>query len=588
MSTVTDSQDKHRRKPASRRRGKAPGRPLAAKTRSKTTADDEVPTSTTPWYRTTFAIASLGGFLLWMAFPPLNIWPLAWVAPIPWLCLVRIRQMPGRRPYLAIYLVGFLHWLILLQGVRLAHWATHFGWLGLGIYLGVYLPVFMVLARIAVHRMKIPLVVAAPVIWTGLEYARGYMLTGFSMALLGHTQVGWLTLIQISDFAGAYAVTFVVMFVASCLARMILLPLRKEGVVWWPLPVAVSVLAATLVYGAWRIHAGPADTATDETVRVALIQESIDTKFGPDAASPQETYDRYLELSQTAIQDHQNLDLIIWPETVFGMPIPSFDENLTVPPESGWTQAEFDDWRKKVATAFRQEVWVTVGRHLQVPTIIGTEGLHFGRDRRSTFNTAVSVGRDGLVKDRYNKMHPVCFGEYVPLGETFPWLYRLTPMSGGLTSGEDPQAFEIAGLRWCPCICFENTVPHLVRRQIVQLAREGARPDVLVTLTNDGWFWGSSVLDLHLVCGVFRAVEHRTPMLIAANTGFSAWIDGNGCVRAKGPRHKPEIVLAEIQADPRESPYTRWGDWPAAFCLLFCLAIAAQPVFGRVRNRFRR
>ena len=136
-----------------------------------------------------------------------------------------------------------------------------------------------------------------------------------------------------------------------------------------------------------------------------------------------------------------------------------------------------------------------------------------------------------LLAGRYDKMHPVLFGEYVPLGETFPWLYRLTPMAGGLTAGEEPQVFEAAGLRWCPCICFENTVPHLVRRQVVELSRRGTPPDVLVTLTNDGWFWGSSMLDLHFACGIFRAVELRRPMLIAANTGFSAWVDADGRVK---------------------------------------------------------
>ena len=89
---------------------------------------------------------------------------------------------------------------------------------------------------------------------------------------------------------------------------------------------------------------------------------------------------------------------------------------------------------------------------------------------------------------------------------------------------------------------------------------------MLVNLTNDGWFWGSSELDMHLACGVFRAVECRKPLLIAANTGFSAWIDGDGRIRRQGPRRDADTLLAEVRLDPRSSWYLAHGDWPAG-CL---------------------
>jgi len=90
---------------------------------------------------------------------------------------------------------------------------------------------------------------------------------------------------------------------------------------------------------------------------------------------------------------------------------------------------------------------------------------------------------------------------------------------------------------------------------------------VLASLTNDGWFWGSSELDMHLICGVFRAVECRKPLVIAANTGFSAWIDGDGRIRAQGPRRETGTVLATVGRDPRKSWYLEHGDWPAGVCL---------------------
>jgi apolipoprotein N-acyltransferase len=110
---------------------------------------------------------------------------------------------------------------------------------------------------------------------------------------------------------------------------------------------------------------------------------------------------------------------------------------------------------------------------------------------------------------------------------------------------------------------------------------------VLVNLTNDGWFWGSSELDMHLVCGVFRAVECRKPLLIAANTGFSAWIDGDGRILARGPRRATAVLLAEVAPDPRGSWYLEHGDWAAGVCLSACLAFAAAGIWGGFRNRRR-
>ena len=98
-------------------------------------------TNSRPWWQSTFAIAAVGALLLYLAFPPVNFWPLAWVALVPWLLLVRLEKLPGRRPYAQLYLVGALHWLVLLEWVRRGHWAAHFGWIALTLYLACYLPV---------------------------------------------------------------------------------------------------------------------------------------------------------------------------------------------------------------------------------------------------------------------------------------------------------------------------------------------------------------------------------------------------------------------------------------------------------------
>ena len=165
--------------------------------------------------------------LLWASFPPLGWWPLAWIAPVGWLLLIRYDRLPGRRPYRSLTLAGLLHWLAVLQGIRLAHPALYLGWFALAAYLAVYPVLFVLLSRVAVQRWRVSIIVAAPIVWTGLELVRGHAITGFSMALLGHTQVSCITLLQIADVFGAYGVSFVVMLVAAALARM--LPLAAEA-----------------------------------------------------------------------------------------------------------------------------------------------------------------------------------------------------------------------------------------------------------------------------------------------------------------------------------------------------------------------
>ena len=132
-----------------------------------------------PWWRSpTLGLSLASGLLLWLSFPPFDLWPLAWLAPLPWLVLIRQRELVGSRPYLAIWLGGFAHWLLMLYGISKAHPALIAGWIALSWYLAFYTPIFVWLARVAVHRLGVPVVVAAPVVWVGLELIRGHLSGG--------------------------------------------------------------------------------------------------------------------------------------------------------------------------------------------------------------------------------------------------------------------------------------------------------------------------------------------------------------------------------------------------------------------------
>lgn len=529
------------------------------------------------------------GLLVWAALPPLNLWWLAWIAPLGYILLVRMAFPPGRHPYAGIYVASVLCWILTMQGIRLAHWANYLGLVALALYLGVYVPLFVAVSRVMHHRWRLPLVISAPVAWGGMEVVRGYGPLGFSMALLGHTQVEQPVLIQVSDLFGPYTVGFAIMLVAAALAELMVR--RERTVPKWRLAIVVLVPVAMWGYGRYRLaQVPPAQGA--RPLRVALIQGSIDTEFDNDPDRPRRQYEQYNNLTHRALARFDQLDLIMWPETMFPL--------REVLHEGSDTPSRGSRWEKQVSGQqrdFNQLLEITArqleredGEEHQEDAgespkwALGTATWEFSDGQPHRYNTALLVDSQGDILGRYYKMHPVIFGEYVPFGDLVPALYRLFPLPNGLTPGRRAVAWNVNGWRLSPSICFESTMPHLIRRHVVELTRRGRPPDVLINLTNDGWFWGSSILDMHLNCAIFQAIQLRRPVLVAANTGFSAWIDGNGIVRAKGPRRATGVCLAEVVPDGRSSGYMRWGDLPAAACALVCAIAAAWGAWAQRRS----
>jgi apolipoprotein N-acyltransferase len=196
----------------------------------------------------------------------------------------------------------------------------------------------------------------------------------------------------------------------------------------------------------------------------------------------------------------------------------------------------------------------------------------------------VLVDKLGQLTATYDKMHRVPFGEFIPLAEWFPFLYRLTPLTGGIVAGAGPAEMKLNDEFFVsPNICYETVVPHLIRRQWNDFVGGSVQPDALINLTNDAWFWGASELDMHLACGVFRAIETRTPLLIAANGGLSAHIDELGHVRQVTPRQKPTFLLVDLERTDHftTSVYMKFGDWFAGLCVVCCMVLAWSALANR-------
>jgi apolipoprotein N-acyltransferase len=541
--------------------------------------------------RDVWAAALAGAAAMFLVQPPADLWWLAWIAPLPWLVLVRATRLPGRHPGFALWTAGFVHWLLAIHWLRLPHPATSLGWLALSAYLALYVPLFVWAARRLVHRWRWPLVPAAVIAWMGCEQLRGTLLGGFTFGMLGHTQWRWTTLIQLADAFGAVGVGGVVMAVAAAATTLLATRCRRAAAIDSAV-AAVAVLVA-VGYGAWRLAGEP--VATDRPLDVLLVQGSVDTelKHDPDAAiDVAQHYDALTLEGLAASGTSARPDLIVWPETMWRWGLLEIDpaerlpepvvEEMLGPPADEPTATDDAERQALCRTALeRQRIDALSAYAMRYGTtwLVGVDKQRVTPEAvtgAEHFNCGLFLDAEGRVLACYDKMHPVMFGEYVPFAETFPILYRLTPLPAGLSAGLAPVGIRIAGYEVAPTICYETALPEAIRGLVRQLAAGGRRPDVIVNLTNDGWFWGSSELDMHLTAAVFRAIEVRTPIVVAANTGFSAWIDGSGRLLARGPRRAVATLRAAVRRDGRASPWLTWGSLPAGGCMAVVVAVTLE------------
>lgn len=579
---------------------------------------------TATWAPWTLSVALVGSVMLWLAQPPVAWGWLGWVAPAPWLIVACRAGRMAKTQYLQLWLAGAVYWLLAAHWLRLPHpLYTPFGWVCLGAYLGCYLPVFVWLTRLGTRQLKVPLWIVAPVVWTGLELLQAHLFTGFLMGALSHTQARYTALIQIADTLGAYGVSFVMMLSISAVVswgeqlvatasgnpladdrptRFTRAARNQQRVLG--AAVAVGCLILVVLHGRqppFRV----ADARPP--LMVALIQGNAEANVW-DAeldfnARNREIMDRQTSLSLQAAEESRAagkpIELFVWPESMFRPRVLTFNGSPSPPTEASptiqRTHAVTQQWFHQLAST------------LGAPLLMGADRFDLAGAAEDSpwklYNSSVLIDRDGRHTATYDKTHRVPFGEYIPLAKGLPALYFMTPMEGGLQPGAGPVAMRVsraagraAGhppadepITVSPNICYETVIPHVIRRQVAELTEAGNPPDLLANLTNDAWFWGTSELDMHLACDIYRAIETRTPMVVAANGGLSAVIDARGRVIALSQRQKEQALIA---AAPLRSPgpasrYVRYGDWFAGACLLACGGLAILGVIPQRAGRAR-
>jgi apolipoprotein N-acyltransferase len=518
---------------------------------------------------------------------------------VPLLSLVRTPARP-RWVYLWAWITGLCFFFCALKWLRVADYRMYATWVALSLYVSLYFPAAIYLLRCLDRRTRLPLLVSLPVVWIALEHARAHMLGGFAWYFLGHAQHQYLSVIQITDLGGAYAVSFVVAAVNALLFELLctcswfrtLFALPPEASRWsWlsggiQAAVVTLLVAGTLIYGSWRLS----QNEFEEGPRVALLQGNLDQRIrnqafsdegGREAARQMVRY--YRDLSDEAALEEP--DLIVWPETSYPYYWGEISPNLPaerLPPE----------WRK--ANAYRQELADDVARRWKTNVLLGLNSDTLGADEQvRRGNSAILIrpnGKRGESAGRYDKIHCVPFGEYVPFRETLPWLKAFAPydFDYSLTPGKEQTRFPLGKYQFGVLICYEDTDPVLARHYADPAS--GPVVDFLVNMSNDGWFDGSSEHEEHLAICRFRALECRRSVARAVNMGISAVIDGNGRVIAlpnpdwAQSKKVEAVVMAAVPIDRRTSLYARWGDWLPWTCWLVVLGGWVGPVFWRRRS----
>lgn len=497
-------------------------------------------------------LAATTGLLLTASFPKISCGFLAWVAFVP--LFYSIKNTSPLGSFKLGFLAGLVHYATLLYWI--AGVIHHYGRLStvlcvvvfmlFAFYLSLYSGLFaMVVGQL--RARSLPYYLAAPFFWVALEYVRSFFLSGFPWENLGHSQYNRLHLIQLSDILGVYGLSALIMAVNAVLFEAWDTISENRGTAWKPVLIVVLVIAGFLTYGTWRI--GKLDKAVEAAPKhvVALVQGNIDQSKKWLPAFQHEILRRYGTLSVDALR--AGPDLIIWPETA----LPFYflhDEDLT----------------RETLNLVR-----TCGVHF----LLGSPSFRKDGQGIRYYNSAYLVDPRGEVVGKYDKVHLVPYGEYVPLKRCFPFLGKMVEAVGDFESGKKGQVLLWGREKIGVLICFEAIFPGLTRSMV----QNGAQ--LLINITNDAWFGTSSAPYQHLSMVVFRAVENRLAVARAANTGISAFIDPVGRCLDETSLFEEAIRIRALPLMSHGSFYARYGDLFAIGCILICLILCISSFWNR-------
>ena len=511
--------------------------------------------------RSAWLLAILSAILQVVIFPLPNLYMLSWIAVAPLMvAILRTRRPPtlqlqGAEKLLPAspmqgFFLGYVTGIIWYCGNCYWIYSTMKQYGGINalgaagllfvfaLYLGLYHGLFGLIVGWLARResgLRNALVLS-PFVWVTVELART-RITGFPWDLLGVTQVDNIPLARIATVTGVYGISLEIMIVNAAFAAAFLLRRNRH-------PLLLAALAAAFLLQGARWIPAPAVLA-DHTA--LLVQENIPVLDNADWTKQYFT-DTLTELNRLSLtpMGGQHPALIVWPES----PAPFYSGDPL-----------FRTTVSQIAQS--AQTWMVVGN-------IGLENAMMSPQHvTQIFNSAALVSPTGDWPARYDKIHLVPFGEYVPFKSLFSFAGGLTKEVGDFSRGMSRAPLEAGDQKLGVFICYESIFPDDVR----QFAANGAQ--MFVNISNDGWYGDSGAYAQHLKQARMRAVENARWLLRDTNTGVTAAIDPYGRVVASVPRKLRNVLEAPYALSAETTFYTRHGDWLAYACAIISLGAIA-------------
>jgi apolipoprotein N-acyltransferase len=489
-----------------------------------------------------------------LAFPDTDWWLLGWLWLLP--VLGSAVASPPRRALAQGWLAGTVFFLVLLR------WLDHtfrsysaipwpLTWLpilALAAYCGLYVgAVGSAVAALGRGLGPGRALAASPALWVGAEWIRGRLFEGFPWGLLGYSQHAVLPVIQVAELTGVWGVSFLIVAGTAALAGLACLGWRRA----WPGLLAATLLVVlALAFGWWRLRDLEREARAAPRAQVAVIQPSVAQTLKWEPAHQAEmlaVYEAQTRQAARALGAGPGPAVILWPETA--APIFLRDDPELLARLRG------------------------LAAELRVPLLVGSIDRQEGSDP-ALLNTAFFLTGQG-IRAKYDKIHLVPFGEYVPLSGVLGFVRDWAAFISEMAPGRRYTVMPLDGAPFGTVICYEVIFPELFR----EFVSRGAR--FMANITNDAWFGQTSGPWQHLGMLPFRAVEHRVAIARSANTGISAFVEPSGRVARTLGLTERGVLVAEVPLRTRTTLYTRWGDWfPAA-----CLALSAAGLGWTLRRR---
>ena len=528
-----------------------------------------------PWLA---AICS--GLLYTGCFAPFNFTWLCWIALTPLIAAIWFSEAGSRHRWLRNLLLGYVAGLIFFwTAFSWLRTVTGPGWFVLSFYMAIYFALWAwfcgllqprerrreprstkwdrMLAQArsgaapsrspwikSTNNLLLAFLVAAA--WVTQEWFRGWVFSGFGWNGLGVALHGNWPLIQIAEFTGVAGLSFLVAFanvIAVTTVRRLVLEVSTRTVrPHFDLTLTLATIVGVLTFGLRATQVSP----PTKPLRVAAVQSNVPQNQKFDPQFTRKIFDQFRRLSEIALRSTPPADLLIWPES--SMPGPVL--------------ADRESYQFVMDLAASAESDILLG------TIDEGNG--------DVYNAALLVSDGGEQVQVYRKLHLVPFGEYVPGRHSFPLLARIVgdQVPGDFKAGKNHTVFELTNrdVKVAPLICFEDTLGELTRRFVLP-SETNPGANLLVDITNDGWFLHSAGSHQHLANAIFRCVETRRPMVRAANTGVTCFVNEFGRVTQKlqddtGSTFTEGVLTGEVKISTENELtfYTRHGELFAKLC----------------------